>query len=595
MTWDTVKWPAGMGAMLTLLGTAAPVAAQAVPAAPPAAAPQPAPAAPPSDNAMVNLVRLLVEQGVITRDKGDALVKQAEGEAAKARLASAAPAGDLPAAAPGTIRVPYVPATVRAQIKDELKAEVLAQAKSEGWASPKLAAPEWIKNVTLYGDVRIRSQSNFYSATNSNQIPNFAAITAHGPLDLINDPIPFINARKDRTNQAKLRARLGAEVKLAYNLDLGFELATGDDNSPISTNASLAGGFAKRDIWLQKAFIRFAPTSWSKVWLGRFANPFTSTDLLFDQDLAFDGLAAEANIGHFISDDASLTLRAGAFPLDFGNPNFPDTVSDKRDVPQKYLFAAQLEGGAKIGRVSVKVAGAYYYFTKIQGKLSEACLLYAGAQDCSTDGTAAFFVTKGNTLSPIRQIAVDPNLPPGSIQAQPQLLGRPFNYRIVNLTLSAAMALNDKISASITGDYVRNIAFKRSDICRNGLLGQPLNNGGAGGNGNICDPNPAHRTKFVGGNQGYQIMASIGYPSPRQWPEWKVYGGYRYLESDAVLDSFTDSDFHLGGTNAKGFFVGGEVGLYKGMKFGAKWMSANEISGDPLAIDVLQVDLTAAF
>ena len=30
-----------------------------------------------------------------------------------------------------------------------------------------------------------------------------------------------------------------------------------------------------------------------------------------------------------------------------------------------------------------------------------------------------------------------------------------------------------------------------------------------------------------------------------------------YAAADAVLDAFTDSDFHLGGTDAKGYYLGG--------------------------------------
>ena len=39
---------------------------------------------------------------------------------------------------------------------------------------------------------------------------------------------------------------------------------------------------------------------------------------------------------------------------------------------------------------------------------------------------------------------------------------------------------------------------------------------------------------------------------------------YRYLERDAVLDAFTDSDFHLGGTDAKGYQLGFDLGLSRG-------------------------------
>ena len=55
------------------------------------------------------------------------------------------------------------------------------------------------------------------------------------------------------------------------------------------------------------------------------------------------------------------------------------------------------------------------------------------------------------------------------------------------------------------------------------------------------------------------------------------------------------SDFHLGGTDTKGFFIGGSYGLDKNTWLNLRWMSADSISGPPLGIDVLQLDLYAKF
>ena len=74
---------------------------------------------------------------------------------------------------------------------------------------------------------------------------------------------------------------------------------------------------------------------------------------------------------------------------------------------------------------------------------------------------------------------------------------------------------------------------------------------------------------------------------------WNVSVGYKYLEPDAVPDAFTDSDFHLGGTNARGFIVGGSLGLFDNTWLTARWLSANEVYGPPMAIDVVQLDLNA--
>ena len=70
-----------IGLPVGLLLGAAPAVAQAAPVS--AATPAP------SDNAMINLVRLLVAQGTISKDKGDTLIAEATREAEAARRTSA--------------------------------------------------------------------------------------------------------------------------------------------------------------------------------------------------------------------------------------------------------------------------------------------------------------------------------------------------------------------------------------------------------------------------------------------------------------------------------------------------------------------------
>ncbi|MFX6296425.1 putative porin, partial [Acinetobacter baumannii] len=81
------------------------------------------------------LIDALVAQGLLTRDKAEAILKQAQ---ATAQSAAAAPAASpqADATAPKVLRIPYVPETVRQQMRDEIKAEVLAQAKGERWGQP---------------------------------------------------------------------------------------------------------------------------------------------------------------------------------------------------------------------------------------------------------------------------------------------------------------------------------------------------------------------------------------------------------------------------------------------------------------------------
>src|SRR6201987_41170 len=90
----------------------------------------------PSSSVVINLIRLLVQEGVLTQDKANTLIRQAEDEAAAAargqigvnKQPAAGAAGGTAVAstgAPPSMRVPYIPEIVRKQIRDEVKQEVL--------------------------------------------------------------------------------------------------------------------------------------------------------------------------------------------------------------------------------------------------------------------------------------------------------------------------------------------------------------------------------------------------------------------------------------------------------------------------------------
>jgi hypothetical protein len=605
-----VKRGLGLSAALIAMMASGNAFAQAADPAQAAAAPA-AQAAAPSSDAMTNLIRLLVAKGTLTQADGDALLAQAQADADKARVAAAPP--PPPPVADGAVRVSRVPEAVRAQIRDEIRGEIMAQAASEGWVTKDQAAPEWTKRIRLFGDVRVRSQSALYSKANSDQIFDFTRMTAAGqPIDLARlSSYQFLNTRKDRTD-ARYRARLGIEANVVKGVTATLVLGTGDDNSPISENASLGGGFAKRSIFVDTAEIKVKPTDWATLHFGRFENPFNSTPLLYDEDLRFDGVSGALKWGGLFGKDSAVALTGGAFPLDYGDGNFPSVAITKQSYPAKWLFAGELKLSVPIAdTLTVDASAAYHSFKNVQGQLSEPCNLDL-VNFCSTDGFQPQFLRKGNTLFTIRRHVAN------STGVYPQLFGLKFDYNILDLNLAVRVPVSENVSARLAGNYVKNLGFKRRDICQgnfttkdsldndgkpvfvdptNGVAYniQPYNNYGTDGNKarNVCTlDNP---TSFVGGNTGWMVNASIGYPKVVKKGAWNAFAEYRYLESDAVLDAYTESDFHLGGTNAKGYVIGAEYGIADRLSLRARWFSANEISGEPLAIDVLQIDFMARF
>lgn len=597
--WECSRQTLAAGAALGVLLSAAPALAE-VPQSASVSAPE---------SAVATMVRLLVEEGVISAEKGQALLRRAEAEMAQKQeqmpgvQQAARPdgSGNLTPPAPGTVRVPYVPQTVRDQIKEELRTEVMAEAKADGWASPGTAAPDWVHRVRLHGDLRLRSASTFYSKNNSNLIIDVGSWNATGPHDVLAPQfvVPTLNATNDRINTAQIRARIGLDATLSDWLQMGFQLATGDNPGPISTNAALGGGFRKRDVWLQNAYVRGEPMPGVTAMLGRFDNPLRTTDLMFDSDLAFDGVYGEVDFGRLFGQDFTLALRGGAFPINFGDDDFPSTSINKRNFRDQYLYSAQLEAGKTFENgVDVRLSGAYHNFTYLRGHVSDPCDIYASDQvECSTDALRPMFMGKGNTWAYLRSFDLT-NLQPGEAPREPQYVGYKFAFRVLDINGSVTVPISDGIVARLTGTYLYNFGFDPKNVCREGFYGQPQNN--ISDSSGACDA--GHTGRFVGGNEGYAGYLAIGHSDlfsfgarKARKGQWALTGAYKYLESDAVPDAFADSDFHLGGTNAKGYVIGGVYAPFNNVTLSARWLSANEIVDQPLAIDVLHVNLEVAF
>ena len=95
---------------------------------------------------------------------------------------------------------------------------------------------------------------------------------------------------------------------------------------------------------------------------------------------------------------------------------------------------------------------------------------------------------------------------------------------------------------------------------------------------------------------GGQTEVSFGYPDAMRRGAWRATVGYRYLQGDAVLDAYTDSDFHyIGGTNARGFYFIADYALANRVWTRLRYLSANEIDGLPFGVDTIQLDLNTRF
>ncbi|MGV3499129.1 MAG: putative porin [Hydrogenophaga sp.] len=479
----------------------------------------------------LNLIELLVQQGVLPADKAKALIEQAE---AKARAALA----EVKKTEQNTVRIQFVPESVRQQIANEVREEVVAQAKAERWGDAN-AVPEWVDRFRFDGELRLGYQRDMFDEGNAPE-----TIFQFAGQDIGNTTV-------DR-NRERLRARLGVTARVTQDLSAALRLTTGSSDDPVSTNQTLGNFGSKYNFALDRAFLRARSQDWLP-WLtttaGRIPNPFFSTDLVWDDDLAFDGLALQF-------DDPAANARVwrpfgtvGLFPL------LDVETSINNRARSRWLMGVQ--GGVEWvpdNRLRAKVGLALYDYRNVSGERNPA-------GSSVTDGTQAVLRQKGNSVFDLRN---------PTITGAP-LWGLAKDYRVLNLTAAVDYNLWNPVHLIVSGDYVRNIGFDAArTLARTGV-------------------------KYDAEDTGYLVRVAVGMPQMLLKDDWQLSLAYRYLEADAVLDAFTDSDFHLGGTNSKGFIVGAQYGLSRNTWLSARWLSSREISGLPLSINTFQVNFHARF
>jgi polyhydroxyalkanoate synthesis regulator phasin len=513
-------------------------------------------------NTVINILEAMVQKGLLTREQADQLVQKAQQKAE----AEQAAANKEQAPKPDDVRVTYVPETVRAQIgqevtaavKDEVTKSVVATARTEGWGIPA-ALPEWVRTARWAGDIRVRGVGVFFDSAN---IPNtyldFQKINESGGIGKAGADA-FLNVTENEQRIAA-RLRFGGDFTFGSYATAGFRISTGTTRNPVSLDQDLADYGRSSAILLSEAYIRYAlpltvDDNVLSLTAGRMQSPFQATEMVWDQDLRFSGVA----IGYALRSGRDGLARgpfvtAGVFPL-------KSIALSARD---KWLWGGQLGWEQGFGRdLKLSFAGAYYQFENVTGQ--------ANAPDSNLlDYTAPEWLQKGNTLFDIRN-STDKTL---------NLYALAADYHLLDGLVQLSWLAQPDLQLRLAIDYVKNIGYDSAAVqARTGRYVAP-------------------RTT------GYRVELRAGSPDIRRRWDWGVFGGYESLERDAVLDAFTDSDFHRGGTDARGYFIGGDLGLSDHTWLRVRYMSADAIDGGvsstsggtlPLGIDLLYLDLNASF
>ncbi|MEO6739414.1 MAG: putative porin [Chthoniobacteraceae bacterium] len=564
----------------------------------------------PTSNVTINLINRMVKKGMLDKAEAAELIAQSEQDVVIARnqvrddaqiatqlvIQAAVAQKVIPNLDPildDTVRVTYIPETVKKQIKDDLRAELAAEQRSQGAALPK-GIPDWVSRFRVKGDIRIRGESDLFPAGNDNTgaFPNFNAINTGAPFDIAGTVFsPQINVDQDRT-RFRIRARISGEMDLGEGFTAGIRIGTGQDNQPVSMNQSLGGSggaqggnFSKYAVWLDRAFLKYEqgtdPDRRFAISAGRFDNPFFSTDIIWDEDVGFDGISATGR--YRIMPGVTPFGSIGAYPIFNTDYNFSSNQPAKFKSTDKYLYGGQIGVELKPAKdLELKIAGAYYYFDGVSGKLSTPYVPLTASDAGDTDGLRPSFAQVGNTYMALRNIVADASNNFGTSN-QFQYFGLASKFRPVALTARLDYNGFEPVQVSLTGEYIRNLGFKKAEID-----GKAVNNRGA-----VTAANP--NGTFAGGDTAWYLGIRAGHPVLQKRGNWQAGINYRHIESDAVIDAFNDSDFAQGGTNQKGYVLWGTYATSARTSLTLRWMSASEIAGPPLKSDIFMIDFAGKF
>jgi hypothetical protein len=550
------------------------------------------------------LISILVKKGVLSQADANSIMQEAQAEASAAQTEAAAHPAAPPAPTStvtvtstrtpdGTIHVTYIPPVVQNQIASAVTTQITAQQRAQGYSGSSLV-PEWVNRLHFYGDFRMRYEDDLFPQGNDNTdgFPNFNAINTGPPYDIKSSNFPpQLNVDQNR-NRFRVRGRLGVDADLGDGFDLGLRIATGDNNSPVSENVTLGGApngsqggdFSKYAIWMDRAYLSYTPPLNDdlkvKLIAGRFDNPFFSTNLIWADDLGFDGAAATAS--YKAGSGFTPFLTGGAFPIYNTDFNYASNQPAKFPSNNKWLFGVQGGTDWKItDDYAVKFGVADYLFTNVAGKLSAPCFVYSAADQCNTDADRPSFAQNGNTYMALRNIVPTAQNGYGT-SLQYQYFGLASGFDELAFTGEFNFSNFDPTHIWVDGEYVRNLAFNSTDIAN-----KAVNNRGSSPPGTLGP--------FAGGDNGYFVYANVGQKQLQKRGDWNAMLGYKYIQTDAVVDGFNDPDFGLGGTNLQGYIVGGNVAVSKQVWVRLRYLSADSIAGPTYRADVLQLDLNAKF
>jgi Putative porin len=198
-----------------------------------------------------------------------------------------------------------------------------ASAQSSQPAASQPPTKPWWERISFFGDFRARYEGFFLEDT----------ATRH---------------------RQRFRLRFGMHTGITDDIGLTVRLATGESNDIGSTNQTLTSFYARKPINIDQATIAWSPKQVKSlaVGFGKFAYPVARTQLVWDDDINWEGVYEQYSLP--LGERTTLRLAAAQTPLN-------ETVGGD----DASMWAEQVQAAASFGKHQVQVALADYAFGQI--------------------------------------------------------------------------------------------------------------------------------------------------------------------------------------------------------------------------------------
>jgi Putative porin len=250
------------------------------------------------------------------------------------------------------------------QLTARLEAKLSAAAPAlivAGPTAPDASAPAIAAQTDLSQKVSQLETDLGNSQRNLEQrLKSFGPFAFSGDLRLRAEPT--YGGPTDRSQdrfRERIRLRFNADARLNDQLAGGFSLASGDLNSPISTNQTLNQYDTRKPIAIDRAYAIYTPSWFKPLTLtgGKFAYPWFNTELVWDKDLNPEG--AGETLAFNVRIPLLKRISFVAFQLPFAENK--RTLPNDKSLYNTMVYGEQLQTVWQLGsRVRLSAYASFY-------------------------------------------------------------------------------------------------------------------------------------------------------------------------------------------------------------------------------------------